>query len=93
MPALTVTIDCEDEDRSTWRDRLNAKREQGKLITAMGEDSRAIHIGGLPHGMESGKTSICLMLELPDGTLLLTETSLQLFLTAARILAAAYPHG
>ncbi len=89
MPVLKITVNCE---RDPWDDLLPL-REQGKLITAMGTESGAIRVGGLPHGMDSGKTSISIVIPLPDGTMILTETSLALFLAAARALEGAYPNG
>lgn len=89
MPVLTVTVNVSE---NPWRD-LVAKRGEGKLITAMSTEAGRIRVGGLPEGMESGRTSVSFAIPLPDGTVLLTETSLALFLEAADILRAAYPNG
>lgn len=89
MPVLSLTLNL---DENPWND-LAGLREQGKLITAMGEESGPIRIGGLPNGMESGATAVEIALRLPDGTLILTETSLKLFLAAADALRVVYPKG
>lgn len=89
MPVLTVTVNL---DETPWED-LMALREKGKLITAMNVEAGAIKIGGLPQGMQSGKTAVAIAVPLPDGTVILTETSLSCFLAAAKILEAAYPNG
>jgi hypothetical protein len=60
------------------------------------KDKRIIHaVGGLQlaalkKGMVSGKPSVCFRFELPGGFVLLVETSLALFLTAADTLKAAH---
>lgn len=89
MPVMKVVKDCEADP---WLD-LETLRNKGMLLTAMGPDTRPIRVGGLPRGMESGKTSVTIVIELPDGSAVLTETSLALFLNAARILQIAYPNG
>jgi hypothetical protein len=89
MPVLTVTVDI---DSTPWED-LKALSAEGKLISAMHMEAGTIRVGGLPRGMESGRTSVAIAVPLPDGTVLLTETSLALFLQAAKILEAKYPNG
>ena len=89
MPILSLNLNIDDHP---WDD-LQTLKHQGKLITAMGPEAGAIRIGALPGGMKSGKTSIAIAVPLPDGTLLLTETSLELFLAAAAAFKAAYPNG
>jgi len=44
----------------------------------------------LKGGMESGKPSVAFRIDLPDGTVILAETSLALFLTAADAFKARY---
>lgn len=45
----------------------------------------------LPHGMASGGTSIALRLDLPDGTVVIAETSLAAFNALLRGIIARYP--
>lgn len=47
------------------------------------EANKHIAVGLLKRGMQSGKSSVSLMLELPDGSVVFAETSLALFLQAA----------
>jgi len=49
-----------------------------------------IHIAALSKGMKSGKPSISIRLNLPDGRVVVAETSMQLFLTAAAAMNIKY---
>lgn len=49
-----------------------------------------IEVGTLDSGMESGKPSVMFCFTLPDGRVVIAETSLELFTAAARGLAAAH---
>jgi hypothetical protein len=51
-----------------------------------------ITVGPLAGGMESGKASVAFAFILPCGKTVLAETSLELFLTAARAFAAKFPN-
>jgi len=52
--------------------------------------SKDMSIGVLEGGMTSGKPSVSMAFELPDGKTVFAETSLALFLTTARAFAAKY---
>lgn len=47
-------------------------------------------ITGLPDGTESGKPTICIRVDMVDGTTVLAQTTLALFLTAADAFKARY---
>jgi hypothetical protein len=49
-----------------------------------------IEVGSLEAGMESGKPSVVFVFTLPDGRVVMAETSLELFVAAANGLAAAH---
>ncbi len=49
-----------------------------------------IGVTGLMGGMESGKPSVALRIDLQDGSSVIAETSLALFLSAADALKARY---
>jgi hypothetical protein len=49
-----------------------------------------LRITGLVAGMASGAPSVAIRLDLPDGQIIVAETSLQLFLAAADALKAKY---
>lgn len=52
--------------------------------------TRPIGVTGLSGGMASGKPSVALRIDLDDGSSVIAETSLALFLTAADALKARY---
>lgn len=72
-------------------------------VTPWMEDRAAIHdyasnhpapavvekIGILPGGLTSGRASVELLIRMPDGTVVLAETTLRLFRTAATFLLAS----
>lgn len=87
MPSLNLIL---DGDRC-WQD-LPEKMRQGQVIDLMGNDNSPIQFAALPGGMASGKTSVTIRIDLPDGRVLLTETSLALLGTAARAIEARYEH-
>lgn len=77
MPQLNIILDGDN----AWPDLLDKE-----LIHYSG----AISVAGLAGGMQSGKPSITFRFDLPDGRVLLAETSMALFLTAARAFRARY---
>lgn len=64
-------------------------RPPGDVIH-LGNDAPPIGVTALAGGMTSGRTSVMLRLDLPDGRVVLAETSLRLFLMAAAGLRARY---
>lgn len=58
----------------------------------MGNDSPPIQIAALPGGMESGKTSLAIRLDLPDGSTVCAEMSLALFQAANIAFTARFGH-
>ena len=57
---------------------LAAKYDAGKVYW-LGEDAPMIQISGLDGGMVSGKPSIVIRLDLPDGKVVVAETSWAIF--------------
>lgn len=49
-----------------------------------------LSITGLSGGMASGRPSVAIIIELPDGSFVFAQTSLRLLLTAADALKAAH---
>jgi hypothetical protein len=84
MPSLQIMLDSD----GIWGD-LTALYRDGRLLLAMG-DAAALQVAALPGGMMSGAPSVTLRIDLPDGRVVLTETSLALFLTAADMLKARH---
>jgi len=52
----------------------------------------AIQVAVLENGMASGRPSIALRIDLPDGKHVIAETSARLFVTAGRAIHAKYPN-
>lgn len=61
---------------------------QGVLIHLNGD--QGFEVGGLDHGMTSGRASVAFCFELPDGRVVLAETSLWLLQLATAALTARY---
>lgn len=75
MANLTLVLDGD----KAWPE-LKAVDEAGKLIHV----TEGAQICRLARGMQSGKPSLMLRLDLPDGRVLLWETSQECFVAAAR---------
>ena len=69
-----------------WGDLANSAL--GKRVIHLGENS-VIEVARLRGGMQSGKSSVMLRLDLPDGAVVLAETSMALFQTTAAALRGA----
>lgn len=82
MPAMHVIL----EGDAAWPD-VAQLAEQGKLIHLR---ETPWSLAALAMGMRSGRTSIALRLDLPDGRTLIAETSLGLLLGAARAFEARH---
>lgn len=61
-----------------------------EAVIHLGNDAPPIGITALAGGMMSGNASVMLRIDLPDGRVVLAETSLRLFLGAADMLRARY---
>lgn len=59
-------------------------------VIHLANDAPPIGVTALPGGMTSGRTSVMLRIDLPDGRVVLAETSLRLFLLTADMLRARY---
>ncbi len=64
--------------------------DKSKIIH-LGQGAPAIQVAVLDAGMASGRPSIALRIDLPDGQHVIAETSARLFVTAARAISAKYP--
>lgn len=80
MPMIRLILDEELRDPD-----LTDKLAQDKVVHLTGDFA----IARLSHGMKSGSTSLMIRIDLPDGRVVLQETSLACFLAAARGLEAA----
>ena len=100
MPHLTIVPDAETTGFSAieaLKSRLGIPKHPNEEELArlnehlhhLAEDAE-IQIGGLERGMASGKPSLALVFVIPGGEVVLAETSLALFLTAADAFKARF---
>lgn len=81
MIPMTIILDGD----SAWPDL------QSKPFIHLGNGAPAIEVAVLENGLASGRPSVALRLELPDGQTVVAETTARLFCTAARAIQAKYP--
>lgn len=82
MIPLTITTNL---DIDPWDD----VRAPGALPhNPAGETAKIERVGLLPNATQSGRACVELLIRLPDGTAVVAETTLRLFNTAARAIAA-----
>jgi hypothetical protein len=62
-----------------------------KEIIHLGDGAPPIGVAVLDHGMTSGRPSVAIRVDLPDGKHVLAETSARLFCTTAKTIMAKYP--
>lgn len=74
------------EGDGCWPD-LAEKEKEGKFIHL---PDPQMQIAALSKGMTSGKPSISIRFELPDGKTVMAETSMRLFIAAAEAFKAKY---
>jgi hypothetical protein len=80
MPTLELVM-----DGSNWPELRDHD------IIHLGNNAPAIGVAVLDAGMSSGRPSIMMRLDLPDGRIVLAETSMRLFVHAASMMLAKYP--
>ncbi len=89
MPVVTITLDgTTSGDHGT---RLAQAKASGKLIDASGQHAKAIEFVVMPEGMKSGRPSVLIIVEMPDGQTLVTETSALMLVQAGKAIAGCYP--
>lgn len=85
VPPLTVTVNL---DLDPWTDlRDNPRYDPGDPTT--GISPKLVRIGMLPNATHSGRATVMLLIQMPDGTLIPAETTWALFNAAAHALAAS----
>lgn len=82
MPSLRVTFDADEARREI--DQIPADR----LIYVEEPDWQLI---GIDHGMSSGRAAIALRINLPDGRVLVVDSSAAVWIAAAQALKGRYP--
>ena len=84
MPVIVVKLGPEP----LWPD-LAEKLKRGELYH-LGEGAPPVQVGALEGGMVSGKPSVAIRIDLPDGKVVLAETSWVLLHGAFLILQAKF---
>ena len=82
MLTLSVTPNIDD---APWRD---LKENRTSIINV---DAGRFELAGMPDEYGEGKSGVAMRIDLADGRTVIVQTTLQLFLNAARILEAKYP--
>lgn len=80
MPELKVILNGD----GCWPDLAERR------VVHLGNGAPPIQVAGLEGGMTSGAASVSIRVDLPDGTVVVAETSLRLFLAAAAALSARF---
>lgn len=88
MPHINIRLDVDMSGFDALAGIENAAEgiAAGRVIHI--SDNANVEIGTLRHGMESGKDSVAICFPLPDGRVVLLETSAQLFIAAAQAITA-----
>lgn len=60
-------------------------------IIHLGEGAPPVQVAVLDKGLQSGRPSVAIRIDLPDGRTVIAETTARLFCTAARAIMAKYP--
>ena len=81
MPALSIILNGDN----AWPELKD------KEIIHLANDAPLIQVAVLDGGMTSGLPSVALRLDLPDGRVVVAETSARLFCAAALAILARYP--
>ena len=80
MPTIHVILEPEEH----WSDLLQ------KNVIYLGDEAPPIEIVAMPGGMASGQTSISMRLDLPEGQVVVVETSLEQLARAVQAIQARY---
>lgn len=81
-----VHLIIKTEGDGCWPDLL----KDDPRIIHLGNGAKPIQVAGLEGGMASGKPSLSIRLDLPDGKVVIAETSLAMLLTLADVFKARY---
>jgi hypothetical protein len=86
MPALTIVLDVEQNGFGAMR---GLEGTDDPRLIHLGDDAH-IEVGALEAGMASGAPSVAFCFELPNGQVVVAETSMKLLLAATDALKARY---
>ena len=82
MPSMDINLDGDN----AWPD---LRSKQNKIIHI--SEGETVKVCALDGGMSSGKPSVCFRIDLPDGRVVLAETSARLFVMAAAAIVGRWP--
>lgn len=83
MPRMTIMLPGSEP---VWPELQPAE------IIHIANDAPPIQVAVLASGMQSGLPSVALRVDLPDGKIVIAETSARLFCMAARAILARFPN-
>lgn len=84
-----IPLDVILQGDGCWPDLRGRSAPDCTHVRSGGDGKMAVAV--LERGMTSGKPSVALRIDLPDGRTVVAETSARLFCTAARMIMAKYP--
>lgn len=82
MIGMTIKLDGDN----AWPDL------KGKEIIHLANDAPPVEVAVLDGGLASGRPSVAIRINLPDGTPVIVETSARLFVSAARMISTKFPN-
>lgn len=82
---MTISLNLILQGEGAWPDLTD-----GRLIH-LGNGAPPMQVAVLDKGMASGRPSVAVRLDLPDGRIVVAETTARLFCAAGRAIAARYP--
>lgn len=83
MISMTVSL----EGDGAWPDLQYRPTD----IIHLSNDAKPIRVVVLNGGMETGRPSLAMRIDLPDGKVVVAETSARLFCSAAKLIMSKYP--
>jgi hypothetical protein len=70
----------------TWQVKIDTPQ-----VIHLGNGAKPIQVAVLDGGLVSGRPSVAIRLDLPDGQVVVAETTARLFVMAGRAISAKYP--
>lgn len=89
MPEIRVKLNVETDPFAS----IVRLHSQGRVPRDLIHVTSPWELGALPKGMGSGKTSVSIAITLPDGRVVIAESSLLALTAAVQALNARYPDG
>lgn len=84
MAVLKIALDGD----GAWADLAGLPPE--RVVNLMAPDATVLELTALPHGTAAGRVAVGLRLTLPDGRVVVTQTTLRMLVVAVRAIVARY---